>query len=811
MPTGHIALDGREYMLADTDAYRQLLGSQMALRASHGDSEFGSSDGWSDLVWSDFAAGVGIRDERSGGCRYAEADVRFPGVWSAQPLVLPVGTFASHVPVNQDALRMRVESGALRFMRVGPTESVRFIRLKPSTGFIGQPYNNYWFYGIPLTTGNVKTQLRVTRNPLSGSEYHQSGETTFSFTVNGVERLPYYIPRQFRAHFSSYNTSVPSSYWSDEHWVDIRFTAGSVLLPIVDKEAVEATPGAVGSMYTYNGSTWSEYTGGVPLWGLVRTNTDYEVAWGGVFSDAVGKWLIGKDGSLQRDANGLWAVRRSFPAVCRPAAWSNLVRTSIAVWSGTLLVCHRNNVLCNGLAGPGYDPQMVAYYDAVADAWVSTNWKADLIAAHSGYFWRVRQNLVSYSTSPALSHVGSPLALYAGELAELEVGPPEFPVEAIVPFQEDVMCVRADGLYAITPGDRVVGVTQWPVRLPGKIIAREWQGVLYVAMGKHLFRYTPDGRMVDISPMMRPNLPGFMQGEVTALNSTEHMLLAGVHDTASGVTTIMGWDGNSWHVLTSLLAASHSDKTTLLVDRSEGEIFCSAIMAWRFKTDLTSFNAAQSDTPRGLFAPMSWVETDWIYGSKRDVLKDWESVAVIWERSRLDKPVELEIYYRRPEHGTGAAGWIYLGKATAANGEIQEIRFTGTHRVPSRAIRLGFRMINDFVTPPLVYAIRLKYQAMLNDTWRWTMPILISGNSTTPQQMMEGVNGYNRVQQRQHLEQLAKKATPIVFRDLNGGTYNVKVAEMGFVPTRVEYVNGQVEADGIVQLTLEEQGGTVSV
>jgi hypothetical protein len=94
-----------------------------------------------------------------------------------------------------------------------------------------------------------------------------------------------------------------------------------------------------------------------------------------------------------------------------------------------------------------------------------------------------------------------------------------------------------------------------------------------------------------------------------------------------------------------------------------------------------------------------------------------------------------------------------------------------------RSLRLGLLLkTTDITASPRINAIVCKYQPMVMDRERWVLPIVVADN----QEMRDGtVNVQTMAQQLTHLKSLVNSVAPIVYTDVDGLEYNVKVTGAG--------------------------------
>jgi hypothetical protein len=133
----------------------------------------------------------------------------------------------------------------------------------------------------------------------------------------------------------------------------------------------------------------------------------------------------------------------------------------------------------------------------------------------------------------------------------------------------------------------------------------------------------------------------------------------------------------------------------------------------------------------------------------------------------------------------------------------QELRWDDLATRPnSRQLKLAITMTTDeYGETPVVNAIRVKYQPMVMDRYRWSLPLSISDyaqmvdNSTSP---------YTAAQQTTHLDSLITRVPPFIFEDVDALQYEVKVLAATESLQTYDLINGLTKLEKVYQLTLEQ-------
>lgn len=195
----------------------------------------------------------------------------------------------------------------------------------------------------------------------------------------------------------------------------------------------------------------------------------------------------------------------------------------------------------------------------------------------------------------------------------------------------------------------------------------------------------------------------------------------------------------------------------------------------------------------------AFVEWDWFYGPIREAEKDWESVTLTGEFAAGQS---VEVYWKETEAGA----WTLLGTITA---DGQELRWDITDRPDTKKIKLGILLkTNDSTKTPRIRSIRLKYHTMTKDWFRWTLPIDVSGGlgGRAKQELLDGTyRTETAAQLKAAIDALATQTEPMIYTDVDGLMYEVKITDASFNYTMVTYNDKSAvkEWEGVYTLTIE--------
>lgn len=373
-------------------------------------------------------------------------------------------------------------------------------------------------------------------------------------------------------------------------------------------------------------------------------------------------------------------------------------------------------------------------------------------------------------------------------------------IRSIAGLGQDIIIFLDDKILKFAPGDVMIALDDMPPRgisRPNGLCSVTWQGNVYFTAGEKIIRFDGAGFLP-----MGPDLgEGAREqgGYITALFGDDTWLYC---CTDSGAT--LAHNGQGWHTIGA------GDETILFPyvgqDWASGAVYSTTTASVMINTRrhysisqptyavYTIPGSATSPYRVGNYTPdyFSYFETDWFSGGIREVWKDFESIYIDGDNLSSSNGY-VEVYWM----DEGSTDWEYLGVVNQSGG--QELRWSNpTTRPNTRRIRLRFHLFCNAANRMRINAIRVKFQPMVTDRWRWQIPILIAN---TAQQFVDGdtQTTYTEAQQIAHLDGLTTRVPPFIFKDTDGSSYEVKVINAsrgvdgferlpGAATTRVDYV-----------------------
>jgi hypothetical protein len=416
---------------------------------------------------------------------------------------------------------------------------------------------------------------------------------------------------------------------------------------------------------------------------------------------------------------------------------------------------------------------------------------ARLFALWNGFLWRAVGGNVYY-TSDETTWV------------TVEVADSGYSVQGMAGFQNDLIVSTDNALFRVAPGDIVYRITPWAniSSTNGKHMLN-WQGNLYISQGESLLRYDGAG-LLPFGPDLGEGLPELEQGEIVGLAASNNWLLCAIE--GERATTIWAHNGQGWHCTQRTTWPLGHDSMSLRC-LAYGENFRGTGQVTSAGRFCTWYSFKLPDTARSTYRlqqnevylatePTATIETDWFYGSLKEVDKDWESIFI--DGDGLSVSNYVRVYWQQDDDSE----WRSLGTVTEGG---QELRWDDYDTRPN-ARRMKFKLTFvhlDVDDPFRIIAIRVKYQPMVRDRWRWSMPIAVHDK----QILLDGAqNPYNRKQMATHLNTLTKQVPPFIYQDEDGTEYEVKVMNATRQGTKVQWLPNQAEkvVEFVYNLVIEQ-------
>lgn len=510
---------------------------------------------------------------------------------------------------------------------------------------------------------------------------------------------------------------------------------------------------------TYNGSTWSTYASYSLMVGNINQTGVSGQGRGVVFNQT---YYFAREKDLCKVASGTTTVVHSF---------ANYI-TDLAVVGTTLWIGF-------GTAGSMYTMSTSEVF--TVDGGANQGY---YFAKYNGYLWR--------SLDPDVWYTGD-----GSTWTQVNVADTGETIYSLAGVGDYLYVATSQALYYIGAGDQVRMVTPWP-NLGDTPVLLTYQGALYVAFGESVVKYD-GGTVLPMGPDLGEGLPSIRDGVITCMACSNYWFFIGIQpSTNKGRSTIWAWNAQGWHHIATLPGNDASgngafytlvdlcyDRYTNTLWANDGQIPLKLTVP-----DVANYN----DGVTVNYQPQSWLETDWFFGNLREISKDMESIYISADVCDANRYVEL---YWKDDDSTA---WELLGTVTS---QRQEVRWSSyTTRPNTKQIKLGIALYSKTAnSTPIVRAIRLKYMTMVQDRYRWSLPIAVSDN----QQMVDGkVNPYTAAQMRSHLESLITRVPPLILEDMDANRYEVKVLAASEQPERFEYIDGQKRLQSVYTLQVEQ-------
>lgn len=763
--TGHIKLGDkgalRDYILSDPTRRRRKLANQMAAKIGQGAGEYTDFQNWSYFVTASWRSGVGRIDPDDGGFFYSTSETRFNQRLMLPPKITPTGrrsaasANANFSPVSSMSVEVEVEGTtyekvALPYQADG-TVSELWVMLETGYGEIEPVCSVY--SGATEPTTLVATGTMAQQTQTKGYEY-------------------------LRVQVTSHTAASGTQYWL-------------VLEPPVGesfKIPMTETVAGTGVAKYLNGGTWADLTyNSASLYGVIMAPVP---ALGGVtcaaeFNNTI--YAGDENGNLWKWVSGsdVWQqVGTTLDAPC----------TDMERWMGKLWVA--------------VGPNDYAYSVATDDTVTQQAWAAEHFAVGFGYLWRTLKNSAYYDSTAGLASWSTAVV----------VGSDDYSINAIAPLGQDMYVSTSQALWRIGAGDYVYGVTLWGYyedsNGEGMI---NHQGSLYAPQGNVIWRISENTPLLNIWSREEA-LPAGRSGTVKSIAGTNRELFALIEPSDStGPPSVWSWNAEGWHFVAQLppgVGAGHIiyDANTECV-----WVFDRTGHAWNIRTPLNIPTPQQDGA--AVFTPTSWIEFGSYYGNLKDIVKDFDSVTVLGDN--LSASNYVEVWYRTSEttladittedgvaltteDGETIAAevnaWSYLGSITSSG---QRIRWTDySVRPTSIDLSIGLKIVTtEESLSPVVRAIVVRYHPTIADRYRWRLPITVQDR----QQMLDGsINAYGYDAQVAHLEAMQKREQPIIYQDIDGVQYEVKIIDSDDYVMKFEYYDTGFHMVSEFSLVLEQ-------
>lgn len=756
----HIELDGRPYNIVTTN-YRKTVANPMAAKTGQGTSSLQDQQNWDYFVQETWNGGIGQSEESTTGAWFIVGDARHSGQVSL------ASTLTAHRAGDSEQVYPRENSTPRGGVTIGDEAGSDYEKI--SLHFNDDPTNIQ--YGVvhllvQTPSADVTVELNI-YEATSTSDTTPSGASLYSenFTIY-AHNIPGYQYVCFPVTFTAVGTTATVITLE----TTTQFTLAHSTVNGGDHD----------EFYTYyNGASWVTSGAQSPC-ASVKSYYDEDYI--------TGYWLYHHNS-------------KTYP-----------------YWYGA------GGKLYYGLdnhdgAGDAYTPSGVtadATDATMDDAFVymaygsshtarqlaaNTGLETDLtvnatrIEIGGGYLWRSYQRSIFYSSDKTT-------------WTEIETGENIIDIEH---YNGSLHYITRSGLYYIGSGDVVIRITRASFADDAEFL--NWQGRLYIRNIKDLMEY--DGSSIrDISLLTSGGLPEKMDGDITALWGTNLYLYAGISATNDdgGYSGLYAYNGQGW---CCLFLFGNDCTINSIYMRANPTYTAGPYQDLWVNTDVGIYYVQTHEykqTPSKLFTTVYahysrpfWVETPWIYGGLKTLVKDWESVTLAIDRAIDTQSADWSttVYYKVDEGDS----WTQLGTDTYEDEDvIVEHRWSNlTTRPASKKMKIGILhqpLDWDYTDQnvPRLRTMSIKYHAMLRDRWQWSINVpasdapMASGRS----------NPYSKAEQETHLDGLIQQDGPFILRDITGAQYEVKVLAGFSQPTKIEWVDNSLSYVLMYSLTLDQ-------
>lgn len=549
-------------------------------------------------------------------------------------------------------------------------------------------------------------------------------------------------------HATTRNLTAGTTYW-----VVIEATTGTIKVPVYDHGSTAST------RKQWNGSSWSnsQYSFFFFLHnaGGAQRIVDYQ---------AVPHFSIGSN---------LYNWTGSAIATSTTGVASSLVTDAIT-FGDKIWFAHDNE-----------DP--VDTWDGASVA--LTAFDATLFATWNGYLWRSYQNN-AYYTADGTTWTGP-----------IQIGPDGFNITGMAGLERDMYISTSEALYKVAEFDQVFGVCKWNnvSERNGRGMINH-QGALYIPTYSDILRFGGT-EFMSVNPMKDEGLPALKQGRVVSLASHNYWLFAIISTDNSNDSKwplLLAWNDQGWHYIGKLLQNDLDDiynEASIHWDTANDLLWIAGdYTLYRYRLPVDHQNPYKDNSGNVKFFPGGMLETPWFYGGLRELQKDCESVYISGENITSSRPVR--VYWKDDD----STDWELLGTVTSNR---QELRWSDyTTRPNTRQIKLGLVLYTDDNTEsPRVDVVRLKYMTMVHDRFRWQLPVMVSDQ----QQMLDGeINIHTARQMRRHIDSMVNSVPPVIFEDMDGTQYEVKILSAVENVQEYRYEDSQLKIVWVYNISLEQ-------
>ena len=746
MAVGHVTLDGREYTLTDPRQLNRSNANQVSAKLGSSAGDYDDLQEWSAFVMDDWRTGVGQKDPEAGGFLFSTADTRYEG--QVEPPALFEDDFQNiHYSVGY--------TGNHETITIGSTETYK------RAGF-----------RFPLLTTET---FRLASVYLPGSAYEGTATQVQVELWSSVGAVP-------NALIEANTVTLVNDhghFWYTVDFVSIgppgvTTTYYLVVYPVSGTLTLQITDATNDGEY-YNGSAWVANAQG-DIRALIHPNAP--------------------SGSITHIEH-FDSTHTYFSIGAKLYKWNRYLDLNPVYVLLKTYATDITDLLSIGskiYIGLGDTTNYDTYNGTVFTAGTVP---ARLFALWNGLLWRATTTDIHYTADEAL-------------WVTVSVADTGYAVRGMSGFQNDIIVSTDNSLYRVTSGDVVISITKWGAidNDNGKYMLN-FQGNLYISQKQSILRY--DGAsMLPFGPDLGEGLPQVYSGDIIGMVANNNWFICAIqsiHPTEY-LDSVWVHNGQGWHCIG--IAPSGVHITSIGYNVTENaEATASSGSRVRLGTNMGFLPGFRvPDFARSRFADdvgnqnyINWemfssLETDWFYGSLREVRKDWESVYLDVEYSNASTWY-VDVYWKDDD----STNWELLGRIDTPG---EELRWSNTGTRPnSRKIKIKFLLVTTSTFYGFrIIAARVKYRPMVMDRWRWDVPIMVNED----QIFLDGTvqTTYTIAQQIAHLDGLTTQVPPFPYIDVNGVSYDVMVVNAVRNIEEFDYYNSGKQLQYNYLLTLEQ-------
>lgn len=759
---GHVELDGKPYNIL---SYTKTLADKMATKTGRGSSKYSDQQNWDYFVQEDWTAGIGKIKEEDLGSVFLVGDARHSG---------KVGLLPYPTPINIDDYARQPVTGSVT---VGDTGTYDYlsVRINDST---------------PASDTHIVVRMLV-KTPAS--------DLTLSFglydDLSGTNVTPNGSSLATAAPTIS-ASNIPGFQWWEYMWDIVSAQSTADVVRIGCTTSFEVALGSADTLGTslwlfYDGASWTEDGNNCPL-AYAAGFTDYNSYlgfWTGAYELGLPVWCSYSSEVIV--TNQKLFLLFDNDVVTGATTYTTDVR-GVSSAALTVAVASDSYASDRGFYLCFYSEDMY-FYSLEDGTWTSLSVQGQRVDVGGGYLWRSRtttnrDGYIYYSADETTWD-------------EIHVGQS---VRDIKWWGDFLWFVTNTGLWRIGYGDAPLRTIE--MTFSDNVTLEEWANKLYIIDGRDLLEFD-GGTIRNVSPMSEPRIPGYAKGTISAVWGTNSYLYAGVTAATGGRSGVYAYNGNGWTCcflfgsdvqIVDIIAEKTSE-----YDNADWNIMHvmteSGYYKWSFfDTGSVPEPTIQLGGGGEYFAYQSaWVETPWVYGGIKNLNKDWESVGVAVERALATESgvatscsYDLSMYYKAEE----GDAWTLLGTSSYTDtDQFTETRFSDLTTRPN-GLKLKFGILlqpkdsdNTAQFAPYISAHIIKYLAMLRDRWAWNLVLTLTGG----QELAGGSkDARSTADMLEDVEDGAiKEDGPIIFRDINGKQYEVKVNNASMNPDELRWDN----------------------